>query len=242
MIAQMIEMEPEYAVQLVLTHHDDPREFHFAWQGEGYKMVLAFPMEEFDWPNPLLLCGEGLAYEDVEEILRGICLEEREADSIPVIMERFRNVTAKAFGDFAPDRSRDEENRRYAGILDEMLHAYVEEPAAENYELILCHVFKGIADGNKLPVLVDVDPENHNVGPLFIGFEDGTQSLAVMTDPEEDAAVAYKIRALIRECEKNGNCDGLLFNYGKDHCVHLPLKLIQAAIRAGRQIEREELE
>ena len=98
LIAQMIEAEPEYAVGLVLTHHDDPREIHFAWQDEGYRVILVFPMEDFGWPHPLLLCGDGLTYEELREILRGICLEGRGTESFPVVMNEFRNVTDVAFG------------------------------------------------------------------------------------------------------------------------------------------------
>ena len=103
LIAQLIRMEPEHAIQLEMSNNNDPREIHFAWQGEGYKVILTYPMEDYNWPNPLLLCGEDLAYEDVEEILRGICLEEKESDSIPVIMNHFRNVTSEAFGDLTLD-------------------------------------------------------------------------------------------------------------------------------------------
>lgn len=97
-IAERLEKEPQYAVQLILTNHDDPREIHFAWQDEGYKMILVFPMEDYDWPNPLLLCGEKLAFDDVREILCGICLEGRETDSFSVLMNCFRNITSSVFG------------------------------------------------------------------------------------------------------------------------------------------------
>ena len=70
-------------------------------------MILVFPMEAFGWPNPLLLCGEKLAFEDVQEILCGICLEGRETDSFSVIMNSFRNITSVVFGKPAPDTSRD---------------------------------------------------------------------------------------------------------------------------------------
>lgn len=116
-IAEQLKEEPEHAVQLVLTNHDDPREIHFAWQNEGYKMILVFPMEDFDWPNPLLLCGEKLAFDDVQEILCGICLEGRETDSFSVIMNSFRNITSSVFGKPAPDTSRDhtENSNDYTG-------------------------------------------------------------------------------------------------------------------------------
>ena len=102
-IIQLVKVDPEYALELFLPTHDDPKGILIAWQGEVYKAVLAFPMEDFGWPNPLLLCGEGLAFEDVREIIRGILLDGRDTESIPIIMDRFRDVTSKAFGDCPSD-------------------------------------------------------------------------------------------------------------------------------------------
>lgn len=102
-LVQLVKVDPERALELFLPTHDDPKGILIAWQGESYKVVLGFPMEDFGWPNPLLLCGEGLAFEDVREIMRGILLEGRDTESIPVIMDRFRDVTSKAFGDFPAD-------------------------------------------------------------------------------------------------------------------------------------------
>ena len=96
-IAEQLGNEQEYAVGLVMTHHDDPRGIHFAWQDEGYRVILTFPMDDFGWPHPLVLCGDGLTYEELREILRGICLEGRGTESFPVIMNEFRNVTDAAF-------------------------------------------------------------------------------------------------------------------------------------------------
>ena len=96
-IAEQRGNEPEYAVGLVMTHHDDPRGIHFAWQDEGYRVILTFPMDDFGWPHPLVLCGDGLTYEELREILRGICLEGRGTESFPVIMNEFRNVKDAAF-------------------------------------------------------------------------------------------------------------------------------------------------
>ena len=98
-IVQLVKAEPKYALELFLPTHDDPKGILIAWQGEGYKVVLGFPMEDFGWPNCLLLCGEELAFEDVRDIVRGILLEGRDTESIPVIMARFRNVTAEEYGD-----------------------------------------------------------------------------------------------------------------------------------------------
>ena len=205
-------------------------------------MVLSFPMEDFDWPNPLLLCGEGLACEDVEEIVRGICLEGRETDSFPVIMKRFRNITKEVFGEFSPDDSRDEENRAYAEALDGMLRSYAEAPNPETHIRILCHVFEGIAHDNKLPAPIDVDPDAHYIGPLFVEFEDGTEALALMTAEDGIPTMGFRFSSLIRECEQNGKCGGILFNYGKDNSFYLPWAVLQAAIQAGRQIAAEENE
>ncbi len=107
-IAQLIKVQPEYAVELVMTNHDDPQEIHFAWQGDGYNVVLTFPMDDFGWTHPLLLACEGLPYEELSEILRGICLEGKDTDSIPVIMNHFRDITSTVYEKDKPDDSCEE--------------------------------------------------------------------------------------------------------------------------------------
>lgn len=98
----------EYVFKLDLADYDDPREICLAWQGDGYRMILAFPMEESGLPNPLVLSGEGLTYSEVSEIVKGVCLDGRETDSFPLIMERFHDVTSELYGDSSADISENE--------------------------------------------------------------------------------------------------------------------------------------
>jgi len=65
-------------------------------------MILVFPMDDFQWPNPLLLSGDGLLFDDVKEIIQGICLESRETSEFSIIMDHFHDITADVFGDFDP--------------------------------------------------------------------------------------------------------------------------------------------
>ncbi len=99
-IAERLRSEPQYAVGLVLADHDDPGTFLFAWQGDGYKMVLYFPMEDFGWSHPLLLASDGLALEDVEKILKGICLDGKETGDMDEL-NSFRDVTYLVYGERA---------------------------------------------------------------------------------------------------------------------------------------------
>lgn len=241
-ISQLLKNEPEHAIQLLLTTHDDPRTLNLAWQGEGYKMILSYPMEDFGWLNPLLLCGEELTLEDVQEIIRGICLDGRSTDSFPVITNHFRDVTNVAFSASTSNVSSDEESKAFIVILNRLLQSYIESPASETYDQILCHIFDGIANDNKLPVLIDSAADVHDKMPLFIRYEDGSESLALITDAEQIPVTGVKIRTLIQKCEQNENCRGLVFNYGMDNGFYIPLALLQAAIRAGYQTAISEIE
>ncbi len=102
LLTRALRTDAEHMLELRFRGHDDPGGICLAWQGEGYRMLLLYPMEDFGWPNPLVLCGEDLTQEETEEILRGVCLERRETESFPIVQERFRDVTARAFGEFAP--------------------------------------------------------------------------------------------------------------------------------------------
>lgn len=96
--AELLPVTPERALQLVLPGHDDPMEILLAWLEDGYSMFLLFPMEDFGWATPLVLRGEGLAFEDVREILRGICLEKKGTAGFPIVMNGFRDCTEAVFG------------------------------------------------------------------------------------------------------------------------------------------------
>ena len=116
-IAGLLKNEPQYAVELVLAGHDDPAAFLFAWQGEGYKMVLRFPMEDFGWCHPLLLSGNKLALEDVEKILNAICLECKGTQDIDAL-NPFRNITRLLYKDTLHEAGRTELNRSKEGLSD----------------------------------------------------------------------------------------------------------------------------
>ena len=96
-LTQRFAEEPEYAVKLTLPSHDDPRGMYFAWQGEGYFMVLAIPMEDYGWSHPLVLAAGGLAYGEVESVLEGVLLAGKSTDEIPVIMEKMKDITSTVY-------------------------------------------------------------------------------------------------------------------------------------------------
>ena len=97
-IIQVLPEKPEYLVELVLPNYGYPREFHVAWQDNGYKVILVFPKDEDESSNPLLFAGEALSFEEVHEIIWGICKEEKEAEDIPLIGDAFHDVTDLVYG------------------------------------------------------------------------------------------------------------------------------------------------
>ena len=101
-IVRMMQIIPERAFQFVIPDHDDPQEILLGWQEKGYKMILVFPMDDFGWPCPMLLCGDGLSFEDVSGIIKGICLEGRDTGSFPLVMNEFRDITSAVFKEFSP--------------------------------------------------------------------------------------------------------------------------------------------
>ena len=125
-----------------------------------------------------------------------------------------------------------------------MLHAFREDMTLRTYNQILSHIFEGIAYNRELPVLLDIDVEKRHTGPLFLEADDGTESLAVLTDTEgleRHTFLWVKIRELIRECEDNEKCDGFVFNHNREDLFSLPLTLLQAAIHAGHQVAVDEI-
>ena len=96
-ITRQLANEPEYVLELKLNGHDDPNEFLLAHQGEGYKMVLVFPMDDFGWRHPLLLAGENLSYDEAADILHGICIEGKDTGAFTLITDHFKNATDKVW-------------------------------------------------------------------------------------------------------------------------------------------------
>ena len=82
-----------------MPNNDDPQEIRIQWIDDGYFVGLTFPMNDFGWTHPLLLAAEGLPYEDVEMMIKEICMKQMETGDIELINKRFRDVTGEVYGD-----------------------------------------------------------------------------------------------------------------------------------------------
>ena len=228
-LTKQIKEEPEHLIQLILPNHDDPREFFIAWQGDGYRLILVFPMDDFDWPNPLLLSGENLSFDEFWEILEGVCMDGCTTDSFSII-EHFHNVTDDVYGKTIHDESVNEESRQYCEKLNELINAYFEDETQENHNKIFIHIYEGMDKNVSLPVSLDVDPENKMAEPYFFEFEDKTNAMfVVLTWYEREVNPTFRwisFKELTSICDETENCEGILLNSNKLNPIFFPLELL----------------
>ena len=255
--------EPGHAVHLTLADHDDPREFHIAYEDGGYKVVLSFPMDDFGWPNPLLLAGEHLPLGDVIDILDGICRQGMETGDFEIIYNGFHNITESVYGDFSdrivdPDGGEDEdggddeetdeyaEYGEYIDVLKEIVHRYYEKPGSDRYVQILMHLFNGIADNMYIPVLVDPESTGDDgelPKPQFIVLEDGTELAAGNLDESLEDTMRFPLRYILSEMlKKRDVCSGLILHDEDENNLHISLGILMAGIRVGSVIAHESME
>ena len=92
---------PEYPVprnlKILMPNHDDPQEIEVAFNDGSYSMELSFPMDDFGWAHPLVLGADDLSVEQVLMILTEICRKQTSTEGIPIISERFTDVTETVF-------------------------------------------------------------------------------------------------------------------------------------------------
>lgn len=229
-VAQAIKDEPEYLVQIVLANHDDPKEFHFGWQRDGYRLILVFPVGEFDGTWPLLLSGEHLSFHDLWEILEGVCQNGCGADSFPVI-DTFHNVTDDVFGETIVDESVNQENREYSEKLNELINAYSEDRTNnKKHNMVFRHIYEGREKDLSLPVVLNVDAENKKEEPFFFEFQDKTKALFVYVNAHKDSShPAFRwisFREMTSICDEKKNCEGLLIVSDIQNAIHFPLELL----------------
>ncbi len=256
-LVEAIADEPEHALQLTLADHDDPREFHIAYEDGGYKVVLSFPMDDFGWPNPLLLAGEHLRLEEVMDILDGICRHGMETGDFEIIYNGFHNITESVYGDFSdrivdPDGDDEEDTDEYGEYEDyicalcELVRRYYEKPGSDRYAQILVHLFNGIADEMYIPVLID--PEcNGDDGkppkPRFIVLEDGSELVAGNPDESLEETMRFPMRYILSEMlKKEDTCTGLVLHDEDGNNLYISLGILLAGLRAGFTLAHELME
>ena len=225
-LTRQIKEEPEHLIQLVLPNHDDPKEFHVAWQGDGYRLILAFPMDDFDWPNPLLLSGEHLSFDELWEILEGVCQDECDTDSFPVI-EHFHDVTSDVYGETIPDKTINEGNRQYCKKLNELVNVYCEEESYEIEKKFLEHIHQGIERNVSLPVPLNIDAENRKAEPVILNLEDDEKGLIVDLNSSDDPnSIWMSYRNIVRECHKRDNCKAVVFVTDCEMMMVCPVEML----------------
>ena len=98
-VTQALQTDPEHELVLQIPNNDDPQEIQIRWNDNGYFVGFSFPMDDFGWSHPLVLAAEGLEYEDVEMLVREICVNQTDTESIELFMHEFRDVTGQVYGD-----------------------------------------------------------------------------------------------------------------------------------------------
>ena len=99
MITRILKTDHEHGLILLMPNNDDPQEIRIRWIDDGYFVGLCFPMDDFGWSHPLLLAAEGLKYEDVEMLVTEICVNRTGTEHIELVMNEFRDVTARVYGE-----------------------------------------------------------------------------------------------------------------------------------------------
>ncbi len=136
--------------------------------------------------------------------------------------------------------------KQYIKALDETLRRFDKSSELEDYNRFLAQLFSGIAKNELFPTRFRVDIENRDGAPVFIASGDWSESLVLLTDQYEDESKGFimplRIRSLLKDMEKKGNCDGIIFNPYEDYELFVPVELINSAIKAGAQIIQDELE
>ena len=99
LIIQLLSIDRLRILQIVFPGYDDPEEIRIAALKEGYYLGLSYPMDDYGWEHPLLLAAENLPIEEVNEVIQGICAEEKSTGDIPVVMEKLKDVTAMVYGE-----------------------------------------------------------------------------------------------------------------------------------------------
>ena len=113
-----------------------------------------------------------------------------------------------------------------------------------DYNNLLGLVFDGIKDNAVIEVPCELDFENQSGGPAAIEYDDGSESLVILTPlPEDDNAVMLPItlRAYIQELFEKDSYDGILVNPDAED-QFIPKTLIKSALVAGYQMAVDVME
>lgn len=131
---------------------------------------------------------------------------------------------------------------KYQEQLHEQLVKYVKAPSSSAFTGFLTAFFLGVKENAMLPVRFFVDCDEMNAGYQTSEHVDGAAFEVFTEKVDVRVATENKLRAIIREMDKNEACTGIMFNPRSEYEVFVPKKLIRAAIGAGYQISMDEIE
>ena len=113
-----------------------------------------------------------------------------------------------------------------------------------DYNKLLELIFDGIKDNAMIEVPCDIDPDHYTGGPAAIEYEDGSESLLLVTSPPAEASgvmLSISMRAFVQELDEKESYDGIVVNPETED-LFLPKTLIKSALAAGRQMAEDEIE
>ena len=132
-------------------------------------------------------------------------------------------------------------NEDFLNMLDLTMMMFKLRGTPETFCEILETVFLGIREDLMIGI-----PDNgegpHAEVPSAVRYDDGLESLILLTDMSEEAgAVPYPLRALAKALDGSEACCGFVINPDKQN-MHIPKGLIKAALGAGYQVAVDEIE
>lgn len=113
-----------------------------------------------------------------------------------------------------------------------------------DYHRLLELFFDGIKENVMIEVPCELDFENQSGGPAAIEYEDGSETLVILTSlPKEDGGITLPItlRALVQELDEKDSYDGILINPDAED-LFLPKALLKSALAAGYQMAVDAIE
>ncbi len=125
-------------------------------------------------------------------------------------------------------------NEDYLNMLDLTMMMFKLRGTPETFCEILETVFLGIREDLMIGI-PDTGEGPHAAVPSAVRYDDGLESLILLTDMSEEAgAVPYPLRALAKALDGSEACCGFVINPDKQN-MHIPKGQIKAALGAGYQ-------
>ncbi len=131
----------------------------------------------------------------------------------------------------------------YVETMDRFIVKYLCAPDPGSLYALLCVIFEGIAENYSLPTTTELNAEDMTFAPMFIGAENGIESLVVLTDlngEELSVTANVKFRALLNLILSRESCVGIVFNPGTEKEYFIPKTLLHYAVLAGYRMAEDD--